>query len=475
MGNGILDGYETDSAHVAPIGADRASGMRVQLPLGKFNRHGIVSGATGTGKTRTIQQMMEWCAMNGVPCLAADGKGDMSGMAKEGVLSGKARQRLEMTDQSEWWEGTSVPVQFLALGGRGAGVAVRTTVGSYGYKPLAKLMKLSPAQTAALHTVFREATLMHETLETMDDLRDYIRSVREDAEISVSPRVCDNLTNAINLFEDNNPGLFGGPEFDVMDLIRDDDGWGMVSLIDSSQLQDSPEVVTTFILWMVNQLYRALPEVGDQEKPKLVLFLDEANTMFQDAPKEFIREFEQTIKRIRSKGVGIFLISQSAADIPDKILEQCANRIQHAVRANTPEQRRRIKKTVDTFPVSAVYDIEKELVSMAIGEALVCLIDDDGRPTPPSVALIYTPCTSMSPLTDDELREHVRGSLLFLKYRDMEREYKLAREDAVFPPAPPIRQREVTPNPVAAALGRILRNEPHDAIPVVIDDDPWNT
>lgn len=471
MADGILDGYESESNYVCPFGTDRATGERVQLALGKFNRHGFVTGATGTGKTRTVQGIMEWCSMNGVPCVMADGKGDLSGMAREGKLTGKIRERMAQTDQLEWWEPTSVPVQFLALGGKGEGTAVRTTVESYGYKSLARIIGengLSPAQTNALGTIFLTAQREKFELVTIEDLKDYTRLVRDDPDSSISSGVCNRIIDALNLFEHNNPGLFGGPEFDVMDLIRTDQDWGVVSLIDSSKLQDTPEVLTTFMLWLLESLAKHLPEVGDEEIPKLVFFFDEAHLMFADAPKEFVRGVLKTIKRIRSKGVGVFWISQSAADIPEAILEQCANRIQHSVRASTPKQLRELKKTADTFPISAQYDILRELTSMAIGEALVCVIDDDGRPTPPAVTLIYAPRSSMSPMDEYEIAEYVSGSLLQLKYLDMEREWNQSRMASSMPPEPEVKVRVASAPPTPYARAYSGSQSP---VGVLVDDE----
>ena len=477
--SGILEGYETESEYVVPLGADRATGQHVQLQLGRFNRHGFVCGATGTGKTTTIRNLAEFCSQNGVPILVPDIKGDLSGMAKSSPpLSGKKLERAEMCAQDDWWEPTSLPVQFISPGGNGAGVAARINVRSLGYKTLARLAKLSPAQTAALHTVFREADLCRTDLETIDDLRDFLGSVREDPDISVSPRVCDNLNNALNLFEDDHPGLFGGPEFDVMDFIRQDGGWGMVSLINSASMQDHPEVLTTFLLWVMKELVDKLPEVGDQEIPKLVIILDEAGNMFQDAPKEFVREVLKMIRAIRSKGVGVFFSSQNAADIPEAVLEQCANRIQHALRAFTSKQIRALAKTAETFPVTTRYNIPSELNSMGIGEALVCVMNDDGRPTPPAVALMYVPRTSMAPLSEDELHDYIRSSLIHQKYRDMERAYRLEKEAASLPPAPVVKVRqEPQHNPVSDLLDR-MRNrqgpEARDTAPVgTVVDDEW--
>ncbi|HWV47636.1 MAG TPA: helicase HerA-like domain-containing protein, partial [Nitrospira sp.] len=361
MTDGILDGYETDCQFVAYLGTDRLSGEMVQMPISRFNRHGLVAGATGTGKSRSIQQIAEWCSQAGVPVLLCDGKGDMSGLAREGNPSDKARKRMELTGQDTWWEGNSFPVQFLAPGGQGNGVPVRVTVGSFQYKSLAKIIGLTPAQTNALGSVFMYARRAKAELETIEDLQQYVRLVRDDPESSISSGVCNRIYDALNLFEENNPGLFGGPEFDVMDLLKVSSSgehvWGNVSIIDSSQLVDNPDVLTTFLLWLMAQLNSALPEVGDQDKPRLVFFFDEAHMMFQDAPKEFTRGIVRLVKSIRSKGVGIFFISQSGADIPDAVLAQCGNRIQHTLRANTPAQLRDLKKTADTFPISSRYDI----------------------------------------------------------------------------------------------------------------------
>lgn len=461
MTDGILDGYETDCPYVAYLGTDRESGEMVQMPISRFNRHGLVAGATGTGKSRSIQQIAEWCSQAGVPALLCDGKGDMSGLAREGKLSDRARKRAELTGQDVWWEPTSIPVQFLAPGGQGNGVPMRITVGSFQYKSLAKIIGLTPAQTAALGSVFLYARNERAELETIDDLKQYVRIVRDDPDSSISSGVCNRIYDALNLFEENNPGLFGGPEFDVMDLLKvtrnsSGDEWGTVSIIDSSQLVDNPDVLTTFLLWLMAQLNSALPEVGDQDKPRLVFFFDEAHMMFQDAPKEFTRSVLRLIKSIRSKGVGIFFISQSGADIPDAILGQCGNRIQHTIRANTPAQLRDLRKTADTFPLSSRYDVAAELSNMEIGEALVCIIDDDGRCTTPAVTMMYVPRTSMEPLTDDEIRRHTRNSPLWLKFRDAEREWRESKLQSSMPPEPEVRSYEHNRTNAAARVADAL-------------------
>lgn len=456
MANGILDGYEYDSRYVAPLGRDVATGFHVQLNIKMMNRHGYAAGATGTGKSRTIQGMAEWLSQNGVSVVMADGKGDMSGMAREGNLTGKVRARAQRLGQIDcengWWEETSIPVEFLALGGNGIGVPVRVPVGTFGHKSLAKVCGLSAPQSLALASAFLASKNDSEALETLDDLGSYLRGIKDDPESGVSPAVCDRILNRFAVFESENPGLFGGPEFDIMDVIAQDSfGWGRVSVIDSSKLADNPDVLTTFLLWLLDRMCDRLPEVGDNGIPKCVVFLDEAHLIFEDAPKEFTRGVVRTIKRLRSKGVGVFFCSQQASDIPDAVLSQCANRIQHALRANTPKELRELKKTADTFPVSKVYDIATELTQMPTGTALVCVMDDEGRPTPPSVCEMYVPRTSLDPLDDEEVWENVLASDLFRKYGELEAEHEMKRARARLIPAPVVIQRPKPQEPVSAA------------------------
>jgi uncharacterized protein len=461
MANGILDGYEFSSAFTVPCGTDRATGEMVQLDAGKLTRHGLISGATGSGKTRTVQQLVEWLSQLGVPSVVPDPKGDLTGLMKPGELTGKAMERAELTGQCEWWQPTSLPTQLLAIGGNGVGTPVRALVKNFSYKSLGKLAvpNLTAPQSGALFSAILRAESEGKNLETVEDLRDYVRYVRDDPDSSISGAVCNRILDYLNRLEAENPGLFGGPEFDVLDLLKTEtdesgDEWGVVSIIDSSHLDDTPEVLTTFLLWLLTQLVKHLPEVGDLDKPKLVFFFDEAHLMFQDAPKEFTREVVKIIKRIRSKGVGVVFISQSGADIPKEILQQVANRFQHVLWANTPEEINAVKKTAKTFPLSPRYDVESEIGSMGIGEALVSVLNDDGRFTPTAVVMVYAPRTSMEPLTEEELWESVRGSSLWHKYREMERDYREAKREASMPPEPEVRVR--APEPSRNVVGELL-------------------
>lgn len=491
MTNGVLDGYETPEDVAVLLGTDRATGQQVRLSLSMLTRHGYIGGATGSGKTRTVQQMVEWCSSQGVPCVVPDPKRDLSGMALPGKLEGRAMERAEMTGQSEWWEPIPLPVQFLALGGNGIGVPVRATVSTFPAHSLMKLINLLPAQQLALKATLLDAQQSQVELETIDDLREFVRNLRDNPDSSISPAVCNRLMDKLRVFEAETSGLFGGPEFDVFDLMRqDDDGWGMVSVIDCASLADTPEVQTTFMLWLLDRLCKQLPEVGEVDKPKLLFFLDEVHLMFQDAHKEFVREVLKVVKRIRSKGVGIVFISQSSADIPSPILEQCANRIQHVLRAVTPQHLRDIRKTVETFPLSKRYEIGEELTSMGTGEALVSVITDDGHYAEPAVVLMYVPKSSMSPMQDDdEMWNFVKSGDLWKKYREMERDWREEKREKYEPPVPEVRTRAEPDNSATGVMGALMTRlrerrgtgTPEDAAKPAATrterpaDDPWDT
>jgi uncharacterized protein len=441
MSNGILDGYDCPAEFAVLFGIDRATGLQVQADARMLNRHGAVTGATGTGKSRTIQLMTEWLSERGISVLLSDGKGDMSGLCVEGELTDKQLARTEKIGQ-DWWAPTYIPTEFIALGGNGFGVPARFTVGSFGHKSLSRLLGLSQAQTAALANAYGELNNdSRNPTETLADLCAVLRGLRDDPDKSLTEAMCARVIDKIETFDRENPNLFGGPEFDIMDLIRhDDEGYGHVSIIDSSKLLDTPEVMTTALLWMLDQLNKHLPEVGDSEI-KLVCLLDEAHTIFEDAPKEFIRVFVSILKRLRSKGVGVILCSQQLSDIPEAVLAQCGLRIQHTVRVNTPKAKRQLNQTVDTFPDSKLYNIAREMMTMPVGTALVCIMDENGIPTDPSVCQMFTPRTSMEIVKEDVLREIARGSDLAKKYARMAWERDEAKRRSKQAPTPLLRPR----------------------------------
>jgi hypothetical protein len=435
MVNGIMPGYEYDPEHAILLGVDRASEGMVPLDWRKFNRHGFIGGSTGTGKTVTMRNMIEGLSQFGIPTLTVDAKGDLSGMIREGSLTGKLKSRADLLDQY-FWESTSLPVAYIAPGGNGYGVPAKINVHSFEVKSLARVLELTPAQTRNLKTAFREGKNdSARPIETLDDLVMLLNGMESDPEKSLTTSMCARIIEAIDNLSEANDGLFGGgPEFDVMDLIRRDDyGWGQVNIIDSSQLTETPEIVTTFLLWTLDTLAKQLPEVGDSEL-KLVVFFDEAHLLFKGAPKEFIAGVLRTIKTLRSKGVGIFFCSQSDKDVPDDILEQCAARIQHALRVNTHRQRLNLKYTADNFPCSDTYDLEAEVKGMGVGQALVSVLDDDGFATPPALCVMYVPRSRMEPLDDNEIRDYVDAHPLTAKYRRMLKEWAEEKRERKYLP-----------------------------------------
>lgn len=473
MANGILDGYEFPHDVAAPFGIDYGTGLRVDVRTDTFNQHGVISGATGAGKSRDIQLLIEWLSERGVSCLLSDGKGDMSGLAKAGELDEKAQRRADRLGQ-DWWEETFLPVEFLALGGHGIGVPLNFTIGSFGYESIGKLAKLSEPQMRHFKTAWRAINNdSSRPTESIEDLCALVRGFKDDPDSSIGDAMANRIIDNLENFEYDNPGLFGGPDFDIMDLIRvDDEGYGQVSIIDSTELQDNPAIVTTSILWVLDKLLKTLPEVGNKEM-KMVIFIDEAHTLFEgDTPRAFVDKFRMTIKKLRSKGVGIFLCTQNLADIPDDILSQCALRIQHVIRVNTAKQRTLAKRTAETFPDNGDYNVLKELTAMPTGRALVTILDEDGFMTPPACVDVFCPRTSLDPMTRDEIAEVVEKSELTRKYRRLAFEREERERNARRAPLPFLPGRSAPSDDAdlfAALRGSVSRPERHPSADSITD------
>jgi uncharacterized protein len=419
----VAEGYEMADGIPLILGPQKETGAVVQVPLSRMTRHGYFAGATGTGKTRGIQQFAEQLSMNGVPVVIADGKGDLSGMARPAQMTEALIKRADRLEQE--WVPSAVPVEFLALGGRGNGVAVRAAVQDLDYRLMARLLSLTPQQSRVLGSAYLHARRCRQEIVSLDDLEKFCRMLPDLDDTFASPSMVGRIVASLGLFAGDNPGFFSDPQFDVFDLLKVDDGWGQVSVINMAELMDSPILFTTFLMWLLIQLNAVLPEVGDQDRPKLVFFFDEASSMFRDASKEFLQVVEQAVKRIRSKGVGIFFISQAASDIPPAIMAQCGNRVQFALRANTWDEQVALVKTAKTFPFIGGKDAKNTanvIKTLGIGEALVTFIDDIGIPTPPTVTCFYTPRSDMSPMDEDEITEYLENSDLAVKYARMELE-----------------------------------------------------
>src|SRR3954468_18500066 len=366
----------------------------VQVPLAMMNRHGLVAGATGTGKTKTLQGMAEQLSAAGVPVLCADIKGDVSGLAAPGEAGGPAEKRS--ADLGLPLSPTAFPVEFLSLGGVGPGVRVRATVSDFGAQLLAKVLQANETQEQSLGLVFHYADTKGLPLLDLSDLRALLTFLDSDdgkAELEgiggrASATVGVLLRALVGLEDAGGTELFGEPQLDVNDLLRTAPGGrGIISSLDLPAVQARPKLFSTALMWLLAELFETLPEVGDLDKPKLVFFFDEAHLLFNGATKAFLESVEQTVRLIRSKGVGIFFVTQTPKDLPADILGQLGNRIQHALRAFTPDDAKALKATVSTFPKSDFYDLSELLTQMGIGEAAVTILADTGVPTP----VVHTP------------------------------------------------------------------------------------
>ncbi|GAA2180716.1 DUF853 family protein [Brooklawnia cerclae] len=395
---------------------------RIRIPLAMLNRHGLVAGATGTGKTITLQVLAEQIARAGVPVFAADIKGDLSGVATPGQPSDKLAARTAKNGQD--WQPSAPPVEFYALGGQGRGIPLRATVASFGPILLAKVLGLNETQESSLGLVFHFADGQGLPLLDLDDLVAVLRYLTSDEgkpELKQIGGLSSQtagviLRNIVNLSEQGADVFFGEPEFDTRDLLRTaPDGQGVVSVLELPNVQDRPALFSTFLMWLLADLYHDLPEVGDADRPKLVFFFDEAHLLFADASKAFVDQITQTVRLIRSKGVGVFFVTQTPKDVPSAVLAQLGSRIQHQLRAHTPEDEKALRATVNTFPKSD-YDLAELLTQLGIGQAIVTVMDPDGAPTPVAWTRVFAPCSQMGPTAPERMDEIVRASPLLGTY-----------------------------------------------------------
>lgn len=396
----------------------------VRLPLAMMNRHGLIAGATGTGKTKTLQLMAEQLATSGVPVFMADIKGDLSGLAEPGESNDKVTARA--TDVGQTWEGKGFDVEYLSLGGEGKGVPVRATVTSFGPTLLSKVLGLNATQESSLALIFHYADKNGLALLDLKDLRAVITHLTS-AEGKGDLKELGGLSSATagvilrNLIAFSDGGadvFFGEPEFETSDLLRTgSDGRGIITCLELPSVQEKPALFSTFLMWMLADLFQDLPEAGDLDKPKLVFFFDEAHLLFDDASKAFVDQIEQTVRLIRSKGVGIFFVTQTPRDVPAGVLGQLGNRVQHALRAFTPDDQKALTATVRTFPKSG-YDLEELLTSLGTGEAVVTVLSETGAPTPVAWTRMLAPTSKMAPAAPETMDRIIAGSALASKYSE---------------------------------------------------------
>ena len=422
-------------------------GPIVTIPLAMMNRHGLIAGATGTGKTKTLQLMAEQLSAAGVSVCLADIKGDVSGIAVPAEANDKITQRVKDTGYS--WKPLGFPVEYLSLTGE-RGAQLRATVSSFGPLLLSKVLQLNETQASVLSLVFKycddkglllldftdlRAVLQYLTGDGKGELREY--GGMSEATVGVL------LRDMVQLEQQGAEGFFGEPEFDLDDLMQvDRDGRGLVSALELTDVQDRPALFSTFMMWMLARLYHDLPEIGDPDKPKLVFFFDEAHLLFDGASKEFLQQVQQVVRLIRSKGVGIFFVTQNPKDVPDEILGQLGHKVQHALRAFTPEDDAALKAAARTFPKTEYYDVQQTITSLGIGEAFVTALTARGVPTPPFATRLIPPASRMGPLTDAEMAQRLGASAQIKKYaQDIDRES--AREMLAARVAPPA----ATPGP----------------------------
>ena len=407
-------------------------GLNVGIPLGLLNRHALVAGATGTGKTRTLQLLAEGLSNEGVPVFLADVKGDLTGLAEPGATSEKLAARLATTGQD--WEGRSFPIELFSLGGEpqsGAGAIsgtpIRTTVTEFGPVLLSRVLGLNDTQTSALQLVFHWADSQGLALLDLKDLRavvDYLTSSdagKEELKTigGVSAASAGVILREIAALEAaGGEAFFGEPALDVHDLMRTSpDGRGIIFALELADIQSQGTLFSTFLMWLLAELFETLPEVGDPDKPTMVFFFDEAHLLFSGASKAFLEAVVHTVRLIRSKGVGIVFITQSPTDVPDEVLAQLGSRVQHALHAHTPADAANLKRAVSTFPVSPL-DLSRVLPSLGTGQAVVSVLDEKGRPAPVAPVVVNAPAAVMGPASESTISQALNSSPLKSKYAD---------------------------------------------------------
>ncbi len=397
---------------------------KVNVPLRMMNRHGLVTGATGSGKTRTLQLIAEQLSAAGVPVFMPDMKGDLSGMAKEGIANDKINERAKALGIK--YTPSGFPVELYSLSGK-QGAQMRATVTEFGPVLLSKILELNEVQSGVLSVIFKYADDKNLPIVDFNDLKKVLNYLSEGAgaqEIKsdygkISTTTSSTILRKIVALEQQGIHMiFGEQSFDIQDLFEKVDGRGVISILNVSDVQSQPSIFSTFMLALLAELYQNLPEAGDLDKPKLIFFLDEAHLLFKDAPKAFMDQIEQVIRLIRSKGVGIFFCTQLTQDVPATVLSQLGNRVHHVIRAFTPNDVKALKETIKTFPKSDFYDMEQQFTQLGTGQAFITVLNEKGIPTETVVTHLAPPASVMGPLTTDEYQNQLKNSDVYKKYKE---------------------------------------------------------
>lgn len=415
LGTGILDG--------SPI-----SGAQIKIPLKTLNRHGLIAGATGTGKTKTLQVIAEQLSLKGVPSVLMDLKGDLSGLAQSGTNNDFIANRSKVIGVD--YDPQGLPVELMSIS-KEKGVRLKATISEFGPVLISQILNLNDTQKGVIALIFRYSDTHHLPLLNLKDLKRMLQFVTNEGKEAISKEfgqvskasVNTIMRKIIELEQQGAESFFGEKSFEVEDFCRQKDGKGVISVIRLTDIQTRPKLFSTFMLSLLSEIYETFPEQGDADKPKLCLFIDEAHLVFSNASNDLLEKIEAIVKLIRSKGVGVYFCTQTPTDVPESILGQLGLKVQHALRAFTAKDRKSIKKTAENYPISDFYDTSSVLTAMGIGEALVTALNEKGIPTPLAHTLIRAPISRMDILTDNEIDELVENSELVEKYNsDVDRE-----------------------------------------------------
>jgi len=404
------------------------------------NRHGLITGATGTGKTVTLQRMAEAFSAIGTPVFLSDIKGDLSGLCEPGGGNAKIEERISLLELKDF-KYRSFPVQFWDVFGE-MGFPVRTTISDMGPLLLGRLLDLNEVQSGVLNLVFRVADDQGLLLLDLKDLKAMLAFVAENAAQytvdygNISRQSVGAIQRALLTIEEQGGDLFfGEPALDIHDFMKTDaNGFGMINILACDKLFHSPALYSTFLLWLLSELFEELPEIGDPTQPKMVFFFDEAHLLFNDAPKVLLTRIEQVVRLIRSKGVGVYFITQNPVDIPDGVLGQLGNRVQHALRAYTPKDKKAIKAAAETFRQNPKFDVEQAITELGTGEALISFLDIKGRPNMVEKAFVLPPYSLIGPCAPETKRRVMNQSLMQGRYErtvDRESAYELLQQKAM--------------------------------------------
>ena len=402
--------------------AQSKNGQIISLNSKMANRHGLIAGATGTGKTVTLRKLAEAFSDDGVPVFLADVKGDLSGLAQAGGFSGKVAERINQFNLGGEDYLSGYPVSYWDVFGE-TGIPLRTTISEMGPMLLSRLLNLNDTQEGLLNLVFRVADDKGLLLIDLKDLRSMLKFVADNAKAfqveygNVSATSIGAIQRALLTLENEGAEkLFGEPALNLQDWLQTRDGKGVINILNSEKLVNSTRMYGAFLLWFMAELFETLPEVGDLEKPKFVLFFDEAHLLFDGAPKVLVDKIEQVVRLIRSKGVGVYFVTQNPLDLPESVLGQLGNRIQHALRAFTPRDQKAVKSAAETFRANPGVNVVEAITTLGVGEALISILDEKGMPTPVEIAMVYPPKSQLAPLSNEERNALVKQDDLYAYY-----------------------------------------------------------